>query len=59
MTFNRNSVGSAGSCSRNNSPARTRILFLRFCKANAEFTGESELDTFVSDNAPFENFLKV
>ena len=48
-------------------------LFLRFCNASAEFMGESELDTFItgfrlgarfmldtflSDDAPFESFLE-
>ena len=48
-------------------------LFLRFCNAYAEFMGESELDTFItgfrfgarfmmdtflSDDAPFESFLE-
>ena len=48
-------------------------LFLRFCNAYAEFMGESELDTFItgfrlgarfmmdtflSDEAPFESFLE-
>ena len=49
-----------------------KTLFLRFCNAYAEFMGESELDTFItgfrlgarfmmdtflSDDAPFESFL--
>ena len=49
-----------------------KALFLRFCNAYAEFMGESELDTFItgfrlgarfmmdtflSDDAPFESFL--
>ena len=48
-------------------------LFLRFCNASAEFMGESELDTFItgfrfgarfmmdtflSDDAPFESLLE-
>lgn len=48
-------------------------LFLHFCNASAEFMGESELDTFItgfrfgarfmmdtflSDDAPFESFLE-
>ena len=48
-------------------------LFLRFCNASAEFMGESEIDTFItgfrfgarfmldtflSDDAPFESFLE-
>ena len=48
-------------------------LFLRFCNAYAEFMGECELDTFItgfrlgarlmmdtflSDDAPFESFLE-
>ena len=48
-------------------------LFLRFCNAYAEFMGESEVDTFItgfrlgarfmmdtflSDDAPFESFLE-
>ena len=50
-----------------------KALFLRFCNAYAEFMGESELDTFItgfrlgarfmmdtflSDDAPFESFLE-
>ena len=49
-----------------------KALFLRFCNVYAEFMGESELDTFItgfrlgarfmmdtflSDDAPFESFL--
>ena len=50
-----------------------KTLFLRFCNANAEFMGESEMetfitgfrlgarfmmDTFLSDEASFESFLE-
>ena len=50
-----------------------KALFLRFCNAYAEFMGESEIDTFItgfrfgarfmldtflSDDAPFESFLE-
>jgi len=50
-----------------------KALFLRFCNAYAEFMGESELDTFItgfrlgarfmmdtflSDDAPFESLLE-
>ena len=50
-----------------------KSLFLRFCNAYAEFMGESELDTFItgfrlgarfmmdtflSEEAPFESFLE-
>lgn len=52
---------------------KNKALFLRFCNAYAEFMGESELDTFItgfhlgarfimdtflSDDAPFESFLE-
>ena len=35
-----------------------KALFLRFCNAYAEFMGESELDTFLSDDAQLESFLE-
>ncbi|MFR1479721.1 MAG: DUF6809 family protein [Hydrogeniiclostridium mannosilyticum] len=52
---------------------QNKALFLRFCNAYAEFMGESELDTFItgfhlgarfmmdtflSNDAPFESFLE-
>ena len=52
---------------------KNKALFLRFCNASAEFMGESELDTFItgfclgarfimdtflSNDAPFESFLE-
>ena len=52
---------------------KNKALFLRFCNAYAEFMGESELDTFItgfhlgarfmmdtflSNDAPFESFLE-
>ena len=67
-----NAVGTDGLSVVEFLAGENKALFLRFCNVYAEFMGESELDTFItgfrlgarfmmdtflSDDAPFESFL--